>query len=90
MAAPTLQDFALAFHVPHFHITVPALPQGATGVWWICDPQADSPLADFALNGGDIDTGCQPEADETWYGRIAWGTADGPLSDPSPTHEARA
>ena len=90
MAAPTLQDFTLAFSVPHFRITVSALPQGATGVWWACDPQPDAALADFAPGTGQIDTGDQPEADETWYGRIAWGTAAGPLSDPSPVREAHA
>ena len=81
---PTLQDFGLAFQVPHFHITVGALPEGATGVWWSCDPDPAALLADFASGEGDIDTGDQPEAGETWYARIAWGTAGGPLSGPSP------
>ncbi len=80
----------MAFSAPHFRLSVPALPQGATGVWWMCDTQPDSPLSDFAPGGGETDTGCQPEADESWYGRIAWGTADGPLSDPSPVREAHA
>ncbi len=56
----------------------------------MCDTRADAPLGDFAAGTGQIDTGDQPEADESWYGRIAWGTADGPLTDPSPTHEAHA
>jgi hypothetical protein len=90
MAAPALQDFAFAFHEPHFHITVPALPPGATGVWWMCGTVPDSPLVDFAPGSGDIETSSSPEVDEIWYCRIAWGTADGPLSDPSPAHEAQA
>jgi hypothetical protein len=86
MAAPTLADFTLADNDEQISLTVPALPNGATGFWWGLGTLSEPLTDEFHLGAGSVDTG-QFLDGPTYYARIAWGTAQAVLSDPSPAQQ---